>query len=128
MSSCDYDNLIENLRVVQSCRPSDKPIGSREQFVRYDASTYEFVREVDARYCAMHEGNEVAHDLVGVGCEAAVEEAPCPEGISNMRDLLAEWCDTFIRDYVDESAPGTDLPSWDELREEWYEERLERET
>ena len=127
MSDCDYDNLIENLRIAQNCRPSDKPMGSREQFARYDASVHEFAREMDARHRAMREGNEVAHDLVGAGCGTAVEETPCPEGVSSMRDLLAEWRDTFIRDYVDESASGTELPSWDELREEWYEERLERE-
>lgn len=127
MSNCEYDNLIENLRIAQNRRPSDKLMGSCEQFARYDAFAYEFAREMDARYRAMREGNEVAHDLVSVGCEAAVEETPCLEGISNMRDLLAEWCDAIIKDYIDESALGADLPFWDELREEWYEERLERE-
>lgn len=127
MSNCDYDNPIENLRIAQNRRPSDKLMGSREQFVRYDASAYEFAREMVARYRAMREGGEVAHDLVGVGCEAAAEETPCPEGISSMRDLLAEWRDAIIKDYIDESALGADLPSWDDLREEWYDERLERE-
>lgn len=102
-------------------------MGSREQFARYDDSSYEFAREMDARYRAMREGNEVAHDLVGAGCEAAAEETPCPEGISSMRGLLAEWGDAIIKDYIDESALGADLPSWDDLREEWYDERLERE-
>lgn len=82
---------------------------------------------MDARYCAMREGNEAAHDLVGAGYEAVVEGSPCPEGTSNMRDLLAEWRDAIIKDYIDESALGADLPSWDDLHEEWYDERLERE-
>ena len=127
MSNCDYDNLIENPRIARRHRPSDKLMGSCEQFTRYDAFAYEFAREMDARYRAMREGNEAAHDLVGAGYEAAVEGSHCPEGTSNMRDFLAEWRDAIIKDYIDESALGADLPSWDDLREEWYDERLERE-
>lgn len=77
MNNCDYDSFIENLRIAQNRRPSDRPKGSSEQFARYDASAHEFAREANARYRAMREGNEVAHDLVGAGCGAAVEETPC---------------------------------------------------
>ena len=60
------------------------------------------MRGMGARCCAKREGNDAAYDPVDAGRDAAVEGC------------------------TDESALGADPSYWDDLREEWYDELLER--
>lgn len=61
MGARDLDSLIESRHL------RDKLLRSREQFARSNVSELEFARAMDARYRAMLEGSESAHDLVDEG-------------------------------------------------------------
>lgn len=78
-------------------------------FIEYDSNAQQVemaierrMREMDARCNVTREGNDAACDPVDAGRDAAVKGC------------------------TDESALGADSSYWDDLREEWYEERLER--
>ena len=61
MGACNCDSRIENRCLI------DKLLRSREQFARSEISELEFARVMDARYRAMLEGRETAHNLVDEG-------------------------------------------------------------
>lgn len=61
MGAHDCDSQIETAIL------NDKLLRGREQFSRSEVSELEFARAMDARYRAMLEGGETAHDLVDEG-------------------------------------------------------------